>query len=53
MIRIDNATYGESLISTPSREMALMTAAAREFGVPVRVLLAISYNETRLSLIHI
>jgi hypothetical protein len=27
--------------------MALMSAAAREFGVPVRLLLAISYDQTR------
>ncbi len=27
--------------------MALMSAAAREFGVPVRLLLAVSYNESR------
>jgi N-acetyl-anhydromuramyl-L-alanine amidase AmpD len=29
--------------------MALMTAVAREFGVPVRLLLAISYDESRWS----
>jgi N-acetyl-anhydromuramyl-L-alanine amidase AmpD len=31
----------------PGVRMALMGAAAREFGVPVRLLLAISYNATR------
>jgi hypothetical protein len=31
----------------PGSRLALMRAAAHEFGVPVRLLLAISYNETR------
>ncbi|HCU93126.1 MAG TPA: N-acetylmuramoyl-L-alanine amidase [Actinobacteria bacterium] len=31
----------------PGDRMAVMRAAAREFGVPVRLLLAISYNQTR------
>jgi N-acetyl-anhydromuramyl-L-alanine amidase AmpD len=31
----------------PGSQMALMNAAAREFGVPARLLLAISYDETR------
>jgi N-acetylmuramoyl-L-alanine amidase-like protein len=31
----------------PGSRMALMNAAAREFGVPARLLLAISYDETR------
>ncbi len=33
--------------AAPSAEMAMMRAAAHEFGVPVRLLLAISYVETR------
>jgi len=33
--------------AAPGSRMALMRAAAREFGVPVRLLLAISYNQTR------
>ncbi len=33
--------------AAPGRRMALMRAAAREFGVPVGLLLAISYNESR------
>ena len=40
-------TPGQAPLQSPGSRMALMTAAAREFGVPVRVLLAISYNETR------
>ena len=32
---------------SPGSRMALMSAAAREFGVPARLLLAISYNQTR------
>jgi N-acetyl-anhydromuramyl-L-alanine amidase AmpD len=36
-------------VQSPGSEMALMSAAAREFGVPVRLLLAISYDETRWS----
>jgi N-acetyl-anhydromuramyl-L-alanine amidase AmpD len=31
----------------PGSRLALMSAAAQEFGVPVRLLLAISYNQTR------
>ncbi len=31
----------------PGSRMALMTSAAREFGVPVRLLLAVSWTETR------
>src|SRR5215831_2989550 len=33
--------------TTPGHRMALMRAAAREFRVPVGLLLAISYNQTR------
>jgi hypothetical protein len=33
--------------AVPERTMALMQAAAREFGVPVGLLLAISYDQTR------
>ena len=34
-------------VAGPGSRMALMRAAAREFGVPVRLLLAISYNAAR------
>jgi hypothetical protein len=34
-------------VAASERRMALMQAAAREFGVPVGLLLAISYNQTR------
>ena len=40
-------TPGQAPLQSAGSRMALMTAAAREFGVPVRVLLAISYNESR------
>src|SRR5262245_24136533 len=33
--------------AAPGSRMALMRAAAAEFGVPARLLLAVSYNETR------
>jgi N-acetyl-anhydromuramyl-L-alanine amidase AmpD len=36
-------------VPSPGSEMALMSAAAREFGVPARLLLALSYDETRWS----
>src|SRR5512142_1210555 len=34
-------------VAASERRMALMQAAAREFGVPVGLLLAISYDQTR------
>jgi N-acetyl-anhydromuramyl-L-alanine amidase AmpD len=45
------AAYSQAVTSAqaPGSRMALMTAAAREFGVPVRLLLAISYDESRWS----
>src|SRR5215470_4550790 len=39
--------YATATATTPGHRMALMRAAAREFRVPVGLLLAISYNQTR------
>jgi hypothetical protein len=39
--------YSRVGTSAAGSRLALLRAAAREFGVPVRLLLAISYNETR------
>src|SRR5215475_10436488 len=39
--------YSQVGMSAAGSRLALLLAAAREFGVPVRLLLAISYNETR------
>ena len=43
------AAYSRTSASAvaPGNRMAVVLAAAREFGVPARLLLAISYNETR------
>jgi hypothetical protein len=54
-VAVSLASSGISLAATRSyagmaasgHRMALMRAAAREFHVPVRLLLAISYNQTR------
>src|SRR5262249_16671795 len=39
--------YSQVGTNAAGSRLALLRAAAREFGVPVRLLLAISYNETR------